>query len=123
CVSSGRSCSLERSMAMLKEFLSRTYQLSLKMVTNFLDWNPPTVINCVGCTEKLAPKLAEENIDRVLIVTDHIVMKTGVLDSFLKQLDDGNIIYFIYRNNEMSTASHGEQAAKDFNEKDCQAIQ
>ena len=107
---------------MLKEFLSRTYQLSLKMVTNFLDWNPPTVINCVGCTEKLAPKLAEENIDRVLIVTDHIVMKTGLLDSFLKQLDDGNIIYFIYRNNEMSTASNGEQAAKVFTEKDCQAI-
>lgn len=107
---------------MLKELLSRTYQLSLKMVTNFLDWNPPTVINCVGGIEKLAPKLAEENINRVLIVTDQIVMKTGLLDSLLKRLDDENIIYFIYRNHDDSAAFNGERAASMFVEKDCQAI-
>ncbi|WP_256440534.1 iron-containing alcohol dehydrogenase [Jeotgalicoccus sp. WY2] len=78
-------------MTMLFKMYSRAYQGIMKSTAHLLNWQPPTVMNCVGCIDRLAPKLTEENIKKVLIVTDEGIVKAGLLDKMLDSLNEENI--------------------------------
>lgn len=108
---------------MLFKIYSRAYQLVLKNAAHLLNWQPPAVINCVGCIEKLAPKLTENNLKKVLIVTDQGIVNTGLLDKLLSSLDDENIIYFIYKNTVVNpTIDNIKEAVDVFKSQDCEAL-
>lgn len=108
---------------MLFKMYSRAYQWIMKNTAPLLNWQPPAVINCVGCIEKLAPKLTEETIKKVLIVTDEGIVKAGLLDKMLDSLSEENIIYFIYKGTKANpTTKNIEEAVKVFNEQNCEAV-
>lgn len=108
---------------MFLKFYSRAYQFLLKSMAPLVNWQPETVMNCKGCIEKLAPKLADNNIDRVLIVTDEKILKAGLLESLILSLDEENIIYYIYKGvEENPTVSHAKEARDLYVSEDCQAI-
>ncbi|CEA03893.1 1,3-propanediol dehydrogenase [Jeotgalicoccus saudimassiliensis] len=108
---------------MLFKLYSRTYQWIMKNTAHLLDWQPPTVINCVGCISKLAPKLNEKNIKKVLIVTDEGIVNAGLLDKMLESLSEENIIYFIYKGTTANpTTQNIEDAVKVYNDQECEGI-
>lgn len=108
---------------MFLRFYSRAYQFLLKSMAPLFNWQPETVLNCAGCIEKLAPKLADDNIDRVLIVTDEKILNAGLLNSLLTSLNKANIIYYIYKGvEENPTVSHAKAARDLYLRENCQAI-
>lgn len=108
---------------MLFKTYSRAYQWMMKSTAHLLNWQPPTVINCVGCIEKLAPKLTEENIKKVLVVTDEGIVKAGLLDKMLDSLNEENIIYFIYKGTVANpTTKNIKEAVNVYNEQNCDGI-
>lgn len=108
---------------MLFKLYSRAYQWIMKSTAHLLDWQPPAVINCVGCIEKLAPKLTEQNIKKVLIVTDEGIVQAGLLDKMLNTLSEEDIIYFIYKGTTANpTTKNIAEAVKVYNDQDCEGI-
>ena len=108
---------------MLFKMYSRAYQGIMKSTAHLLNWQPPTVMNCVGCIDRLAPKLTEENIKKVLIVTDEGIVKAGLLDKMLDSLNEENIIYFIYKGTVANpTTENIKEAVNVYNEQNCDGI-
>lgn len=108
---------------MLFKIYSRAYQGIMKSTAHLLNWQPPTVMNCVGCIDRLAPKLTEENIKKVLIVTDEGIVKAGLLDKMLDSLNEENIIYFIYKGTVANpTTENIKEAVNVYNEQNCDGI-
>lgn len=108
---------------MLLKIYSRSYQWIMKQSAHLLNWQPPTVINCVGCIEKLGPKLTENKIKKVLIVTDDGIVDAGLLNNLLASLDNDNIIYFIYKGTVANpTTDNVEDAYKVYSEQDCDGL-
>ena len=108
---------------MLFKIYSRAYQWIMKNTAHLLNWQPPTVMNCVGCIERLAPKLTEKNIKKVLIVTDEGIVKAGLLDKMLDSLNEENIIYFIYKGTVANpTTENIKEAVNVYNEQNCDGI-
>src|SRR5699024_6445883 len=108
---------------MLLKIYSRTYQWIMKNTAHLLNWQPPAVINCVGCIEKLAPKLNENNIKKVLIVTDEGIVRAGLLKRMLNSLNEENIIYFIYKGTAANpTSKNIAEAVQVYKEQNCEGI-
>lgn len=108
---------------MLFKIYSRAYQGIMKSAAHLLNWQPPTVINCAGCIDRLAPKLTEDNIKKVLIVTDEGIAKAGLLDKMLDSLNEENIIYFIYKGTVANpTTENIQEALHVFKEQNCDGI-
>lgn len=108
---------------MLFKIYSRAYQGIMKSAAHLLNWQPPTVINCAGCIDRLAPKLTEDNIKKVLIVTDEGIAKADLLDKMLDSLNEENIIYFIYKGTVANpTTENIQEALHVFKEQNCDGI-
>lgn len=108
---------------MVLKIYNRSYQIIMKNLSHLLNWQPPAIINCVGCIEKLAPKLTENNIKKVLIVTDQGIVDAGLLENLLLSLNDENIIYFIYKGTVANpTTDNIKEAVNVYKEQNCEAL-
>lgn len=80
----------------MNKVFNRSVQIILKTLSPLLDWSEPELHTGSGSLNNLPKLLKEKQHNRMLIVTDKGIIKVGLLDSFIQQLEDENITYRIY---------------------------
>lgn len=82
---------------MFKRFGYRLYQSVLYVASYFLNFREPRVLSGSRSSGKIASILIEKHIKHVLIVTDESLFKLGLLDRMIKNLEDDETEYAIYK--------------------------
>nr|WP_289037363.1 iron-containing alcohol dehydrogenase [uncultured Allobacillus sp.] len=101
----------------------RTYQMVLRSVSKFLPWREPRVFSGYNSINQLAPFLIEHKMERVFVITDQEILKVGLMDRFLQQLETNNIAAFIYDGTVPNpTITNIEEAFTMYKENHCEAI-
>ena len=67
----------------LKKIWYRVFQFVLTSVMYLLPWRQPELLTGPGSIKKLPAFIKSKGVNNVLIVTDSVLRKLGVLDSFL----------------------------------------
>ena len=80
----------------MNKVFNRSVQIILKTLSPLLDWSEPELHTGSGSLNNLPKLLKEKQHNRMLIVTDKGIIKVGLLDSFIQQLEEENITYRIY---------------------------
>ena len=80
----------------LKHAYYRTYQKTMKLAVNFLDWTPPTVIKGAGSVKELPKTVKENGVSNVLVVTDKGLMGLGLLNPLFEALEAEGIKYSVF---------------------------
>ena len=81
-------------------FLSRwgvlAYQQILKGYVSAFKIKETKIVHEIGASKRVAEKLKEDGITKVLIVTDSVLLSLGLLSDMISGLDKENIEYHIY---------------------------
>jgi len=80
----------------LKKCYYRLSQFILKLATYVLDWTEPAVYRGAGSVKKLSAVIKKNNIQSVLIVTDEMIVKLGLMNSLLEGLGENGIRYTVF---------------------------
>jgi len=80
----------------MQKLFYRTFQATADIVTKFLDWREPELYVGPGEFERLPYIIDENSIQSLLIVTDQGIREAGLLDHFIKELDQSEINFEIY---------------------------
>ncbi len=103
--------------------LLRNYVKVFKAVTAVLPFNWPTTFEGPGSSLELIRRIARDGHRRVLIVTDAMIAKIGLLDDMKAELEALGLEYAIYDGVEPDpTVAHVEAGFELLKERDCQAI-
>ncbi len=101
----------------------RVFQEAFKLVSPFLAWREPELLEGPGCLSRLPALLKRERLDRILIVTDQGIVKLGLMDSMLKNLGQSGISFFIFDKTVPNpTIANVESALLLYRENKCQGI-
>ncbi|MFB9972706.1 iron-containing alcohol dehydrogenase [Allobacillus sp. GCM10007489] len=101
----------------------RTYQMALRSVSKFLPWREPKVFSGYNSINQLVPFLVENDLHRLLVVTDKGISKIGLMSNLLEQMKDKQIAAFIYDDTVPNpTITNIEEAYTMYKENQCQAI-
>ncbi len=101
----------------------RTYQTGFKLAMPLLPWRKPVLLEGPGSTKKIPRLLQDLKINTVLIVTDEVLMKLGLLDGLITGLAESGCNYAIYDKTVPDpTIENVEEALKLYLEKGCKAI-
>ncbi len=93
------------------------------IISTFLPWKEPEKLTGENSLDQLAPRLQNQDIHRLLIVTDQGIRSIGLMDSFLKNATAHGIHYVIYdQTTPNPTIANVEEATHLFHENNCQAI-
>lgn len=107
-------------MNKLKKIYCRIFQKCFKIALPFLPYRRPEIFYS---TSKLSGVFEQNNIDKVLIVTDKSIHNLGLLDKMLSHLDHHNIKYIIYDDTVANpTTTNVEEAKELYLENNCGAI-
>lgn len=110
-------------MNILFKAYCRIYQAAFGIVANLLPWRKPELIEGEGSLEKLPKFIKEKKISRVLIVTDAMLMKIGLVFPLLADLEKEGIIYKVYDKTVPNpTIDNIEEAVTYYREINAQAI-
>lgn len=83
----------------------------------------PIIIDGPGSVKKLPAIIKDKGLDNVLVVTDEVLMKLGLLDSLLETLEENNVKYVIYDKVQPNPTIENVRAAqKLYGENNCQAL-
>lgn len=74
----------------------RIYQGIFKLVSYFLPWRKPQLLEGENSLSKLPQLIKREGIDCVLVVTDKGITSLGLMDTMLNGLSDESIKYIVY---------------------------
>ncbi|BDX06305.1 alcohol dehydrogenase [Planctobacterium marinum] len=80
----------------LRVLLYKFVMVMLKLVTVFIPAPKPTIYSGSGSSLKLCESLKFMGVTRILIVTDEMLSKMGLLDAVKKQLEELNIGYVVF---------------------------
>ncbi|MEA5021767.1 Alcohol dehydrogenase 2 [bioreactor metagenome] len=101
----------------------RLYQRTLQLVSYFLPWRKPTLLEGENSLKKLPELIGRKGIHKVLIVTDQGISSLGLMDSFLQGLDKAGVRYSIYDKTVPNpTLDNIEEALKLYQEQQCEGI-
>ncbi|MBO7155809.1 MAG: iron-containing alcohol dehydrogenase, partial [Clostridia bacterium] len=102
----------------------RAYQKVFKVVsTTILPWRVPELITGAGSIKKLPEFIASKGIKSVLVVTDNMLMKLGLVPPMLEEMDKINLKYAVYSDVVPNpTIDNIEDALKIYKENNCEAI-
>lgn len=101
----------------------RAFQGVMKIGMYLLPWRMPETIEGVGCVKKLPDFIREKGFDNVLVITDGMLTKLGLLDGMLKAMDEAGIRYTIYDGVAPNpTDENVEAGLKMYLENGCQAM-
>lgn len=107
-------------MNKLKKVYCRIFQKCFKIALPFLPYRKPEIFYS---TSKLSGVFEQNNINKVLIVTDKSIHNLGLLDKMLTHLDHHNIKYVIYDDTVANpTTVNVEEARELYLENGCGAI-
>ncbi len=76
--------------------LLRIYMMIFKVVTRFLPFTPPKVFEGPDSSLELCRHIAQEGHKRILIVTDAMLVKLGLLDKIEAELKNSGTEYFVF---------------------------
>ena len=72
----------------LTKFYCRAYQKVFKIVSDtIMPWRVPELITGAGSIKKLPTFIMEKGIKSVLVVTDGMLMKLGLVPPMLEEMD------------------------------------
>ncbi|CAJ1030601.1 Iron-containing alcohol dehydrogenase, putative [Leishmania lindenbergi] len=77
--------------------MCRAYQLTLCATTYLLRWRTPTIIQGAGSLAKLPNLVRGARLQKGLLVTDAVVMKLGLVDSFIDEMNKQSTELVIYK--------------------------
>ncbi|ABZ76449.1 iron-containing alcohol dehydrogenase [Shewanella halifaxensis HAW-EB4] len=72
------------------------YMKALKLAAKIIPMPKPTLFTGEGSSLELCDAMAHMGMKRVLIVTDSVLIKLGLLDAIQSRLTDSNVEYVIY---------------------------
>jgi len=99
------------------------YQGVLKVVSKFLPWREPILIEGENSIRRLSDYIKEKKINNVLIVTDAVISSLGLMDGMLEDLKSASILYTIYDKTVPNpTVDNIEEALALFHSNKCQGI-
>ncbi|WHY75319.1 iron-containing alcohol dehydrogenase [Neobacillus sp. WH10] len=101
----------------------RAFQGVMKTASSFMPWREPDLLEGENSLKEL-PKLIKRNkIESVLIVTDQGIMSIGLMESFLNDMRQEGINYFIYDKTVPNpTIDNIEEAFQMYTANKCQGI-
>lgn len=107
----------------LQKIYYRTYQTAFKLTMPLLPWRKPELLEGPGSIKRLPEILNKLKISNVLIVTDAMLVKLGLLDSLLKALDENGSTYAVYDKTVPDpTIENVEEALLMYHHNSCKAI-
>ena len=108
----------------LTKFYCRAYQKVFKIVSDtIMPWRVPELITGAGSIKKLPTFIMEKGIKSVLIVTDGMLMKLGLVPPMLEEMDKIGLKYAVYSDVVPNpTIDNIEDALKIYKENGCEAI-
>ncbi len=80
----------------LKTVWFRTYQGVMRLATNFLDFDPPELIEGAGSIKRLPGFIRDKGFSNVLVVTDKGLMSVHLLDGLFASLEQAGVAYVLF---------------------------
>lgn len=101
----------------------RIYQGIFKLVSYFLPWRRPQLLEGENSLNKLPSLIKSKGIDSVLVVTDKGISSLGLMDTMLKGLSDEGIAYVVYDKTVANpTIDNIEEALQIYKINNCKGI-
>lgn len=105
------------------EVYCRLYQGVFRIVSRFLPWREPVLIEGVNSTLNLSKYIKKEGLHKVIIVTDHVIESLGLVNGLLASLKKDNIDYVVYNKTVPNpTIDNIEEALGLYHSEKCQGI-
>ena len=107
----------------LFELYCRCYQIVIRLISPFLAWRNPELLEGPGSLLNLPALLEERGIERLLIVTDQVIARLGIMEPFLGGLRERGIEFALFADTVPNpTIGNIESALSLYRENGCQAI-
>ncbi len=101
----------------------RLYQSILRLVSNFLPWRKPELLQGRGSIKKLPGLVKNKQVDNLLVITDKGIISIGLMDEMLQGFDEVGVTYTIYDGTVPNpTIDNIEEALEIYKENDCNGI-
>lgn len=113
----------EKARSIMLKIYFRIYQGVFRIVSRFLPWREPVLIEGENSLRRLPKVIQVEKIERVMIVTDGVISSLGLMDGMLRDLTGAGILYTIYDKTVANpTIENIEEALKLYHTNNCQGI-
>lgn len=107
----------------LTKLFYRTYQSVIRLLSKVLMFREPELMSGAGSLGRLPEAVKRMEISRVMIVTDKVLMKLGMLAGLLEAMEAGSIFYVIYDEVQPNpTIDNVEKACNLYLDNKCQGI-
>ena len=108
---------------MLYNAFCRVYQGAFKIGMYMLPWSMPKTIEGAGSIRQLPSLIKEKGFTKVLVVTDGVLMKLGLLDTLFEAMAETGVEYVVYDGVQPNpTDINVAEGVKLFKENGCQAF-
>lgn len=110
-------------MSTIKNAWYRTFQFFMNIGQAFMPQHSPELIEGAGSIKKLPTFIKSKGANKVLIVTDSVLSKIGLLDSLFAACTDAKLEYVLYDGAEVNPSIECiEKAYKQYCDNKCQAF-
>jgi len=107
----------------LKKLWYRIFQFVLTSALYIMPWRQPELLSGPGSIKKLPAFVRSKGINKVLIVTDAVLHRIGLLDSLFAACKEANLEYVLFDGAEPNPSIENiEDARKLYVENKCQGI-
>ena len=107
----------------LKKAWYRVFQCVFSACEVFLQQHSPELLTGAGSIKKLPAFIKSKGINRILIVTDNVLTKIGLLDGLYKACDDAKLEYVLYDGAQVNPSIECIEAAyKAYTDNKCQGF-
>ena len=107
----------------LKKIWYRIFQFFLTRAEYLMPWRQPELLEGAGVVKKLPAFIQSKGIGKVLIVTDGMLSKIGLLNSMLEACKSANLTYVLFDGAEANPSIENiESARKLYEENACEGI-
>lgn len=107
----------------MKKLYFRIYQTILKIASSFINWREPELLKGENSILKLPVVLNKKGINKLLIVTDNVIVSLNLMESLLNGLKNNSIDYLIYDKTVPNpTIENVEEAFDIYKKEECKAI-
>ena len=101
----------------------RIYQAVFKIGMYFIPWGMPETLEGAGAVKQLPRLIKEKGFNKVLVVTDKVLMDLGLPKGMLEAMDAAGIEYVVYDGVQPNpTDRNVNKGLKLFKENGCQAM-
>lgn len=110
-------------MQTLKKAWYRVFQFVFNVGQVVMPQPSPELLEGAGSIKKLPAFIKAKGVDKVLIVTDSVLSKIGLLNSLFTACDEAKLTYVLYDGAEVNPSIECiEKALKNYNDNKCQAF-